>query len=248
MGKALTRPKKPIPPLEDGDRLTADEFLRRYEADRTVERAELINGVVYVNARKVVENGEVRIVPPISGGGHSVPQGDVIGWARNYTRATPGVVAGGPATIKVSGITVPEPDAVVRIDNDHGGNSTLESDDYYHGPPELVVEIAKTTAALDLGPKYDAYEAAGIQEYLVWRTTLKRIDWFELRGRKYVPIVPESDGAVHSRVLPGLWLDVTALASGDFSKVCDGLQLGLASPEHAAFVAKLKRRAARKRK
>src|SRR5437660_11748304 len=37
-----------VPPLESGDRLTAQEFLRRYEAMPRVKKAELIEGIVYM--------------------------------------------------------------------------------------------------------------------------------------------------------------------------------------------------------
>jgi hypothetical protein len=37
-----------MPPLENGDRLTRDEFERRYEAMPHLKKAELIEGVVYV--------------------------------------------------------------------------------------------------------------------------------------------------------------------------------------------------------
>ena len=37
-----------VPPLENGDRLTRDEFERRYEAMPHLKKAELIEGVVYV--------------------------------------------------------------------------------------------------------------------------------------------------------------------------------------------------------
>lgn len=36
----------PIPPLENGDRLTRDEFERRYEAMPELKKAELVEGVV----------------------------------------------------------------------------------------------------------------------------------------------------------------------------------------------------------
>ena len=53
--------------------MTSREFLRRYEADPTVERAELIQGVVYINARRVVIDGQEQIMPPIGNEGHSIP-------------------------------------------------------------------------------------------------------------------------------------------------------------------------------
>lgn len=39
-----------VPPLENGDRLTRPEFERRYEAMLHLEKAELIEGVVYVGS------------------------------------------------------------------------------------------------------------------------------------------------------------------------------------------------------
>lgn len=41
-------PKTGIPPLESGDRLTRQEFERRYTAVSDIRKAELIEGVVYV--------------------------------------------------------------------------------------------------------------------------------------------------------------------------------------------------------
>jgi len=37
-----------LPPLESGDRLTRQEFERRYQAMPPIKKAELIEGVVYV--------------------------------------------------------------------------------------------------------------------------------------------------------------------------------------------------------
>jgi hypothetical protein len=46
-------------------------------------------------------------------------------------------------------------------------------------------------------------------------------------------------------VLPGLWLDPAALIRGDLQTVFQVVQQGIASPEYAAFVAKLQQAAAR---
>jgi hypothetical protein len=43
-------------------------------------------------------------------------------------------------------------------------------------------------------------------------------------------------------VFPGLWLDPAALLRRDGKRVREVLDQGLATPEHAAFVAKLARR------
>ena len=55
----------------------------------------------------------------------------------------------------------------------------------------------------------------------------------------------DRDGLYRSKVFPGLWLDPAALLRGDLAGVLATLDRGLASPEHAAFVAKLADKAAR---
>jgi hypothetical protein len=47
-------------------------------------------------------------------------------------------------------------------------------------------------------------------------------------------------GLVHSEVFPGLWLDPAALVRGDLATVLATVQQGLTSPEHHAFVARLR--------
>ncbi|MGO9108678.1 MAG: hypothetical protein ACLP9L_05545 [Thermoguttaceae bacterium] len=49
----------------------------------------------------------------------------------------------------------------------------------------------------------------------------------------------DDQGHYQSEVFPGLWLDLAALQRGDVSQVLAVLQQGIASPEHAAFVARL---------
>ena len=49
------------------------------------------------------------------------------------------------------------------------GGRTRDAKDDIRGAPELVVEVAKGTRYVDLGPKKADYERAGVQEYIVPR-------------------------------------------------------------------------------
>lgn len=240
-----------IPPLRDGDRLTQREFFRRYEAAPEGTRAELLRGVVYLR-RWVISNGngERHVMPPISSGHHSEPSGEVYWFLRNYALFTTGVRAGTPVTVKFdSPVDSSEPDSLLRILPEYGGACAVGADDYVHGPPELIAEIANTSAATDLGVKYETYEANGVAEYIVWRTVPGVLDWFVLKRKKYVSLLPDpADGYLKSVVFPGLWLDVTALLAGEGRTVMAVLQQGLATPEHAAFEAKLAATAAKNAK
>ena len=44
------QPKRRVPPLQNGDHLSAREFLRRYQAMPEVKKAELVNGIVYMGS------------------------------------------------------------------------------------------------------------------------------------------------------------------------------------------------------
>jgi Uma2 family endonuclease len=250
MGKSVARITKPpaVPLLSDGDRLTSEEFLRRYEADPYVVRAELLKGVVHINARRVTVNGKETIVPPISGGGHSGPQAKVMTLLGLYSAQTPGLELNGPTTVHVSTLNNPEPDALLRILPEYGGASSLGEDDYIDGPPELLVEISNTTGARDMGTRLEAYRDEGVKEYLVWRTNKGEMNWFVLRRKKYVALVPDTNGVLKSETFPGLWLDVPQLLANDMAAALATLQQGLALPEHAAFVAKLRATAKRKKR
>ncbi len=70
-------PTRPIPPLENGDTLTRDEFERRYHAMPHVKKAELIEGVVYMPS-------------PVSAGYHGHPDGRMATWVGTYEIETAG--------------------------------------------------------------------------------------------------------------------------------------------------------------
>jgi hypothetical protein len=214
-----------------------------------VYSAELLQGVVHITRRREIQNGKEMIVPPISAEGHGEPCAAIVGCFFTYAAATPGVVCPGSiTTLLPSQTTGLEPDAVLRILPTHGGSSTVGTDKFLHGTPELLAEISFTSGARDFGKKFDAYEADGVPEYLVWRTAEKEVHWFALKRKKYVAIQPHADGTLRSEQFPGLWLDVPALLAGDMAKVLATLQQGIASPEHTAFVAKLQKTAKKRKK
>jgi Uma2 family endonuclease len=107
------------------------------------------------------------------------------------------------------------------------------------GVPELVIEVAEATRFLDLGPKLDDYERAGVREYLVRAIEPDEIYWFVLRNGRFADLEPGPDGIYRSEVFPGLWLDPAALVAGDRRRLRAVVDLGCATPEHAAFVATL---------
>ena len=115
----------------------------------------------------------------------------------------------------------------------------MSEDDYIEGAPELVVEIAASSAAIDLGDKKRAYRRNGIPEYIVWQVFDRKVDRFCLEEGDYVSLPVDVDGTIRSCVFPGLWLAVEDLLAGNMLRVLAVLQAGLAAAEHEIFVQQL---------
>jgi Uma2 family endonuclease len=213
-----------LPPLVPGEQLDRRTFHERYEAMPPNTRAELIGGVVYVSSPRCFDHGEEGFI--------------VLFWLGHYQRFTRGIQGSARTTILLDDQAETEPDALLLIKPECGGQTHTEGD-YLAGAPELVVEIARSSKAKDLGPKLKDYERAGVREYLVIALDPDEIHWFMLRDRQFQPLSQDTDGWFRSRVFPGLWLDPKALFSGDSTGLIRAVDEGIATPEHAAFVARL---------
>ncbi len=221
----------PIPPLENGDHLTRIEFERRYAAMPGVNKAQLIEGVVFMPS-------------PVTYLHHSSPHFDLITWLGLYRIGTPGIEGGDNGTLRLDLDNEPQPDACLIILPAHGGQARIDAEGYLVGAPELIAEVSATTKSLDLHGKLNAYRRNGAREYLVWRVLDRAIDWFVLRSGNFEPLVLTT-GLYHSEVLPGLWLDPDALINRDMVRVSQVVQQGLATAQHGAFVTQLQQRVAR---
>jgi Uma2 family endonuclease len=212
--------------LENGDRLTRTEFERRYAAMPHLKKAELIEGVVYVPAALRFRS-------------HGKPHARLIGWLFSYQIATPGTELADNATVRLDLDNEPQPDIALFIDPAVGGQVQISDDDYIEGAPELIAEVAASSASYDLGDKKKAYRRNGVQEYIVWQMFENKLDWFVLQDADYVVLRPDADGILRSRFFPGLWLAMEALLNGDMPTVLTTLQQGLNSPEHQTLVQRL---------
>ncbi len=132
-----------------------------------------------------------------------------------------------------------QPDILLRLEPERGGRSRVGLDDYITGAPELIVEVAASSASYDLHDKKRVYAHSGVREYLVVLTYEQAVRWFVLRTGEYEELAPAADGILRSEIFPGLWLDPAALWRQDLAGLLAVLQAGLATPEHAAFVAQL---------
>jgi Uma2 family endonuclease len=212
--------------LEQGDRLTREEFERRYQAMPHLKKAELIRGVVYMPS-------------PVRLDAHGEPHLDLATWLGTYKAATPGLRGGDNTTARLDLSSEPQPDLLLLIDPACGGQAQIGPEGYVESAPEFVVEVAASSASYDLHDKLDAYLQNRVREYVVYRVLEREVDWFILEEGQYHALSTDADGLFKSTIFPGLWLDPAALVRGDLAQVLSVVGLGIRSAEHAAFVQQL---------
>jgi hypothetical protein len=221
----VDRPRLPVTsPFEEGQRLDQPTFHKLYTTMPEGKWAELIGGVVHM------------VFPLFEG--HGGGDYNLSGWTFHYQRFTPGLRGVTNVSTILGEDSEVQPDLQLRIREDHGGQARVEGG-YVIGPPELVIEIGDSSRIRDLTAKKAAYEKAGVLEYLFVGLEPEEIRWFILRDGVYQDLNPGEDGLYRSEVFPGLWLDAKALFAEDLNALIEALDQGLATPEHAAFVAEL---------
>jgi hypothetical protein len=179
-----------IPPLRHGERLTRAEFERRYNAMPDVNKAELLEGVVYMPSPVTTDHGS--------------PHFDLIAWLGMYRFGTPGMAGNDNATVRLEGDNNPQPDIHLRILPTHGGRTLVSVDRIIEGGPEFIAEIAVSSIALYLNVRLPINRRNGVDEYLVWRVPDRAIDWFVLHEGEYEALPLTAEGIYKSEVFPGL--------------------------------------------
>ena len=199
-----------LPMLENGDRLTVNEFMRRYESMPGLRKAQLIEGTVHMPS-------------PVRADAHAEPDGLIQGWLFLYSIQHPDLKVYPTATLLMDADNAVQPDAMLCSSPRPGGRVWLDEKGYLHGSPELVCEIAASSASIDLHAKFQAYRRNGVAEYLVWMTEENTVRWFTLEDGNFVEQKAKA-GLLTSRIFTGLVLDAKALLRGDKAKLAAALK------------------------
>ena len=195
---------KQQPVLESGDHLTRTEFHRIYCERKDMKKAELVDGVVYVPS-------------PVRADLHSEPHANMVAWLNTYRSLHPGVHVEDNATVYLDATTEVQPDACLW--REESGGPRLTEGHYIEGAPQLVVEVAASSASYDLHPKKEAYLRNGVHEYVVWRVMDGMIDWFRLVDGEYEWVEPDEFGVVESDTFPKLRLHIPNMLNDKLADV-----------------------------
>jgi Uma2 family endonuclease len=193
-----------LPPLESGDHLTRIEFHRRYCARPDIKKAELVEGVVYVAS-------------PVSPR-HAGPHMRINHWLSSYWEHHPELELYDNVTVVLDADNEVQPDACL-VHFGPGGPRLDDEGKHLQGPPQLVVEVAASSASYDMHEKMRAYRRNSVPEYVVWLVLEEQVKWFRLQEGEYVLIEPNTNGIIESTEFPGLRLSVPKLLAGDLAGV-----------------------------
>ena len=123
----MSLPTEGPPVLESGDRLTRDEFHRRYLARPDIWKAELVDGSVFVRRRVPLAQGEAT--------------GRLVAWIGVYAAGRPEVrVLVHPSTL-LSVTSEVQPNVLAYREGTPGGRIRTTSGGYLAGTPDLVGEV-----------------------------------------------------------------------------------------------------------
>ncbi len=188
-------------------------------------KAELIKGVVFIQKNRRVSEGKASARFAVF----------LVTYALNMKEIESAL----RTSLIIDDANEYQPDVVLYVKENFGGNSYISADDYLEGSPELVVEIAASTASYDTTLKKNIYRRNGVKEYIIWRVDDEEIDWFAWEEGEYVLLEKDKNGVIESRFFGGLRLNVDAILSDDLAKVLSDLQKGLKSKKHMDFVKSL---------
>lgn len=216
--RSLSAPDHFLPPLNNGDHLTLAEFERRYEARPDIKKAELIEGVVYVASPVSLLHAEIHA--------------NIMTVLSYYRAHTPGIRFADNVSLVLDADNEVQPDVCLWRDRE-AMRPTAKN--YLSGVPELVVEVAVSSAAYDLYEKKHVYRRNGVQEYLLLLAQEREMQWLALREGSYVALEADAAGVIRSQVFPGSALSPALFWANEFAQLLTLLQAEMATPAYVAF-------------
>jgi Uma2 family endonuclease len=149
---------------------------------------------------------------------HARPHALVIGWLGTHWERHQELHVLDNVTVILDADNEVQPDACLF--REEPGGVHISDEQYVEGAPQLVVEVAASSASYDLHEKMRAYRRNGVQEYVVWRALDEAIDWFRLTDDgDYTVVQPDARGMIESTAFSGLRLPVRLLLAGDLAGV-----------------------------
>lgn len=144
--------------------ITASQFKQMPESNQPIQ---LIHGEV--------------IMSPSPSRSHQLIAGELYSYLKSIVTEGEFLIA--PMDIYLDEMNVIQPDVMWIGPNSH---CTL-IDDYWHGPPDLIIEVLSPGTALrDKRTKFHLYEAHGVREYWIVDTSARLVEVWVLSNENFV--------------------------------------------------------------
>jgi len=200
-----TRTKKSIKSANATGLVTFDQF---YEIVEENVKADLLDGKIIRDSPAIPKHG--RLVTWI---------GRLIGNFCEWFDL--GEVLGATTTVRLTKYQGPEPDVFFI----RKSRLRIIGEKYVGGPPDLCVEvISRSSRKIDRGRKFVLYAEHGVKEYWIIDPLRDAVEFYENQDGEWFEIKPDEQGRLHSKVLPGFWLNPAWLANYPLPPVLKTLQ------------------------
>ena len=106
----------------------------------------------------------------------------------------------------------------------------------FEGPPNFVLDVFESVEIAEYEARKTAFERFGVTEYLAVETSnTPRLHWNRHNGHSFEDAVPDRQGLIKSKALPGLWIPVQALAERDWWSILSAIERGVTRLGHHEF-------------
>jgi hypothetical protein len=157
----------------------------------------------------------------------------------NYYRLfSPGLYCCVHATVQLNDGTRFCPGIVVQVN--HGPLKQGEPEpsyNYFHGPPNFVLDVFPEGDLLDYEQRCECFERAGVIEYVAVRL-MEPIEWIwnRLIDGKFSEIKTADNELIMSSALPGLWIPSYALKHQNWWAIMAAIARGVSRVGHHQFM------------
>ena len=163
-------------------------------------------------------DGEVIVMPPVSG-----EHADISGWLYRFVadfveERQLGLVRGPEFQVRLGAQRRRRTPDLLFVAK---ARLKIVKRTYVDGPPDLIMEVVSPDSeSRDWRDKFLEYQSAGVKEYWIIDPASRRLEAYALLRGRYVRL-NETDGAVRSKVLRGLFIRPAWLWRSPLPKLSD---------------------------
>ena len=187
-----------ICPADERRSFVVGEFERRYRAHPGNQKAELVEGVVYVSSADYIAHARIHSYIDL--------------WLGNYVAQTPGLEIAKSISVLLDLDNEVQPDVCAW--RQESPSVTFDAHGMMVGAPDFVGEVAASSAANDLHKK-KLYRRSQVAEYLVLAVYEQAVFWHNLQDGTYDALQHDANGIYRSRVF-----GVVAGCRGVVDRIC----------------------------